>query len=397
MVIKVTWPDIIDLLLKAEEHIVLIMPAIHEEWVDIIQLNKNAMHCKIKVCIDNSEDVIRNGYGSVKSLETLKNLNAEIKECSGLRVNFISVDGVSFCFFLESRILAGNPDGYNALVVEDAQATKIISQFFPESYLDSADEEYEIISAPLQVSKAIAVKQAIAKNPPEEPDLKRKIGTYNTLFQYAELHFEGANLSGKSISIPSDALPFKDVELKKRIKSRISLFTKEITDTWTELTDIKAREKELRKKYLIPCSIRNDKSILKKENKAAFLEALEELRSLAVEKKKILLNKVQTAINNSEDTLRNELTIFFNSVIPLQGENAKRMMEKEINKIIGKINLPGAASLISKINIEVMFYELTWEDLYDKKFNDWFAKNELISKADNEKIASFQNAFTIKK
>ena len=31
MVIKIKWPDIIDLLLKAEQHIVLIMPAIHEE------------------------------------------------------------------------------------------------------------------------------------------------------------------------------------------------------------------------------------------------------------------------------------------------------------------------------------------------------------------------------
>ena len=310
MIVEITWPNIIDLLLNAEQHIVLIMPAIHEEWVEIIQKNENKENCKIEICIDNSEDVIRNGYGSIKSLDALMSLNAVIKECPGLRVNFISVDGVSFCFFPESRILAGDPKGYNALLLDDAQAEKIINQFFQDDQLNNQEDEVELISIPLQVSKTDQIKEALKINPPEEPDLKRKISTYTTLFQYVELQFEGGNLTEKTISIPPDALPFKDKDLKKRIRSRISLFEKEITEKWTEINNLKIKEKELRKEFLIPCSIRKNKSILKKENKTAFLQGVNELRNSLNQSHGVLLNKVQSAINNSEDTLKNELTAF---------------------------------------------------------------------------------------
>lgn len=35
MVIKLTWPHIMDLLQKAKKRIVLIMPSIHKEWVEV--------------------------------------------------------------------------------------------------------------------------------------------------------------------------------------------------------------------------------------------------------------------------------------------------------------------------------------------------------------------------
>lgn len=399
MILKLNWNSIIDLLLNARQQVVLIMPAIHEEWVQILQLNHFANQLNIRVCIDNSEEVIRSGYGSMKSIEALKGIKATINECDGLRVNFISVDDISYCLFLESRILAGDPSGYNAIELDLNASREIINQFFPS--VDKAVVS-ETISIPLQESKCEEVIRSIEKNPPEEPDLKRKISTYNTLFQYAELHFEGGNLSSKTISIPPDALPFKDVELKKRLKARISLFTKDITDKWTELTDLKAKVDKVRKDFLVSCNIRKEKSILKKENKAAFQKAVADLKSLADLEMKSLKNKVQTAINNSEDTIRNELSAFFSinppdSVQGLDDENAKRQVTKEINTLITKINLPDAASLISKIKIEEMYYELTWEDLNDNKFKEWFVQKRLISEEENDKIANFRNAFTIRK
>ena len=37
MVTKLSWPDIVDLLATAMNRIILIMPAIHEEWADVIE------------------------------------------------------------------------------------------------------------------------------------------------------------------------------------------------------------------------------------------------------------------------------------------------------------------------------------------------------------------------
>lgn len=398
MIRKITWPKIVDMLQNAKNEVFFIMPSIHEEWIDILKSNPNINSLQIFACIDNSETVIRNGYGSTISIDSLKALNAVVTECPGLRICFLSADDDSYFLFLESRIIAGDPEGFNAVEVLPQDAADFVNRFFkaPDANME------EILSQPLQEETLNEVKESIKINPPEAPDLKRKIGTYNTLFQYAELHLEGGNLSSKTISIPSDALPFKDVELKKRIKTRINLFTKEITDEWTELSDLKSKVEEVRKKYLVTCSIRKEKSILKKEQKLAFKNAIIELEALASELTNKLQNKVQTAINNSEDTLRNELISFF-AINPPKGienldqENAKRHIDKAINTILSKIKLPEASTLISKIKINQMYYELTWEDLNDEDFNKWFIDKGLITKEDDNKIANFSNAFEIRK
>jgi hypothetical protein len=398
MIRKITWPKIVDILHTAKNEVYLIMPSIHEEWIDILKSNPNISNLQIFACIDNSETVIRNGYGSISSIDSLNALNAVVTECPGIRICFISADDDSFFLFLESRIIAGDPDGFNAVEVNPQDAAVFVKKFFNTP---DANKE-EIISQPLQEETLSEVKEAIKINPPDAPDLKRKIGTYNTLFQYAELHLEGGNLSSKTISIPSDALPFKDVELKNRIKTRINLFTKEITDKWTELSELKTKVDEVRKNYLVTCSIRKEKSILKKENKLAFKNAIIELESLASDLTNKLQNKVQTAINNSEDTLRNELIAFF-AINPPKGienldyKNAKIHVDKVINTILSKIKLPEASTLISKIKINQMYYELTWEDLNDKEFKKWFIDKGLISKEDDSKIANFSNAFKVRK
>ena len=398
MIKQIGWPKIVDMLHSAKSEVFLIMPSIHEEWIETLKANPNIKDLQIFACVDNSESVIRNGYGSINSIDSLLALNAMVTECPGLRICFISADDESFFLFLESRIIAGDPHGLNAVEVHPQIAADFVNKFFkgPNAIVD------EIVSQPIQEKIYAEAKEAIKLNPPEAPDLKRKIGTYNTLFQYAELHLEGGNLSSKTISIPSEALPFKDVELKKRIRARISLFTKEITDEWTELSDLKTKVEEVRKKYLVSCSIRKEKSILKKENKLAFKNAIAELEGLGLELTKKLQNKVQTAINNSEDTLRNELTSFF-AINPIDGienldlENKKRHIEKAISKILLKIKLPDAETLISKIKLSQMYYELTWEDLNDEEFKKWFIEKKLISKEEDDKIAKFSNAFEILK
>jgi phenylalanyl-tRNA synthetase alpha subunit len=209
-------------------------------------------------------------------------------------------------------------------------------------------------------------------------------------------------LSSKTISIPPDALPFNNAELKDRMNTRLSLFNKKITKEWNELNEIKKEIENLRKEYLVSCNIRKGKSILKKELKSAFQAAINNFQKNANDKIENLKNKVQTAINNSEDTISEELKLFFNTNPPpslngLNSENRDRQLSKEINKVISKIKFPDANSLVSKMKLEVMYYEFTWEDLNDKKFIEWFVKSNLISAQDEVKLASFSKAYSIKK
>ena len=76
MLLQLNWNDIADLLINANDTIVLCMPSIHEEWIMAIERNAKRSKLKVKVCIENSETVVRNGYGSITSIDKLKKLKA---------------------------------------------------------------------------------------------------------------------------------------------------------------------------------------------------------------------------------------------------------------------------------------------------------------------------------
>ena len=70
MILKINWSDVVDKLANAKNEIVFIMPAIHEEWIEVLKMNPIIKGINIFACIDNSEEVIRNGYGSLKGLKS---------------------------------------------------------------------------------------------------------------------------------------------------------------------------------------------------------------------------------------------------------------------------------------------------------------------------------------
>lgn len=402
LVQSINWHKIINLLASAKERIVIIMPAIHEEWVEVISQFHTVNKPDLWICFDNNENVFRSGYGDIDAIHHLESLNATIKQCKGLRFSFLGVDNIGYSFHIESRIISGNPEGPNALLLTEEAKQEILQTFFPEKFFISPTECADLPIEEMNAGELYEVTQKLEKNPPTEPDLQRQISTYNTLFQFAELHFEGGNLSTKTITIPSNALPFKDAELKERVKARLNLFTKEITKDWTELIEIKQQLETIRKTYLVPCSLRKDKSILKKEGKEVFQAAVEHLKKLATDDLKKLQDKIQTAINNSEDTLRKELAAFFQlnqpeSIKGLSQENALRQIEREISVILSKIKLPNAADLISKVSIEVHYYELTVEDLSDRKFIEWFKEKGLVTREDENALAQFSKAYELRK
>jgi len=241
MLLQLNWNDIADLLINANDTIVLCMPSIHEEWIMAIEQNKKRSSLKLKVCIENSETVVRNGYGSIASIDRLKSLKAEIKQCEGVRINYLRIDDEPYLIFLESRIIAGDPKGLNAFHIYDKQFKTIEEHFFPSENAEikspiSLPNETFIVK-PLDEIQLKEIKVNLEVNPPTEPDLKRQISTYTNLFQYAEVHFEGANLQSKTITIPKEAFPFSSEDFKKRIKTKYVLFNNNDVKKWKELLD----------------------------------------------------------------------------------------------------------------------------------------------------------------
>ena len=61
------------------------------------------------------------------------------------------------------------------------------------------------------------------------------------------------------------------------------------------------------------------------------------------------------------------------------------------------INFPTVESILSGFSIEVIYADLTAEDIEDPKLIDWFIEKELIDKEADIQISSFQKAYVVRK
>lgn len=223
------------------------------------------------------------------------------------------------------------------------------------------------------------------------------------MFQYAEVSFEGANLQSKTITIPQNALPFIDADLKKRMRTKFNLFTNEQTIKWEALLDIKHKVDTLRKNYLTPCKVRRERSILMKTKKIEFIKEFNKLKSESETLLKKIIDDVQKALLESKAVLRKELTTFFTvnqteDINILSNEKSKNELINDIvNETLAKTKIPTANSLIKNFKLDAQFAELTIEDLSDKEFLDWFKTKGLINEANEASLATFEKAFKIKK
>jgi hypothetical protein len=397
-----TWDKILALFQKANKRIVLIMPAIHEEWVTAIYDLQQSKNLEVWVCFDNQEKAFRSGYGDIKAIEKLIEKRALVKQSTDLRLSYLGIDDAGYALFLESRILGGDPEGLNAISLPESVSEGICKAIFPEQFIS------QLFSKPLEKVESInktefyAVQKAIEKNPPTEPDLQREINVYSNQFQFVELKLEGGNLTGKSVNIPSSALPFKDAALKEKMNTRYNLFEKENTDEWTEIKDIKEKIEEIREKFLVACAVRKGKRVLRKDEKLVYQAEIKAVVNLIKKNSKALEDRVTNGILSAELALAQELKDFLNAFPPdsVKPEDSPQMRDHKIgravNSILDQTKFPAATDLISKLKLVHYFYDLTWEDLKDGELIKWFKENELISEEIENQLANFRKAYEVK-
>ena len=246
---SINWHSLFNKINIAENNIYIVLPGIDDVLAELLIRLKKEKPLSINVCVDNSEDAIRNGYGEANGIDKLLENDITVKESIGNRISFVIVDDNGFILFPESRIFTDDPVGPNAMALDAFNCTRLIAHFFPpENILEKErlqqrfDESFEhqrnwIENLASEVSEGTtpttealdtqrfkAIQQALVKNPPIAPDLQRQIKTYNAKVQFVELKFSGINLQSRTISIPTDAIPINNKELKKILQTKMKLF-----------------------------------------------------------------------------------------------------------------------------------------------------------------------------
>jgi len=424
-IVMLNYKNLVDLISEAKERIIICLPGIHNE-VGHALIEAASAKIDIKVIIDLSEECIRNGFGDIESVYALKEHGIALYEFPNNIVSFLICDQVGYFLFPQSRIFASDDVGTNAVEMDPLTTAKVIAYFFPpkgkgeslalEQTVSRAikyiqDNSLNIINnalpSPIQsvnTNKMDEIKRRLDQNLPLHPDLQRQMKIYTAKIQFVEFHFEGKNIQSAKISIPAEALPFKDDTIRQRLEARMKLFEGiEEHENYRPLKEVKEEIESLRKKYLTPIGSR-DKSIIHIEEKEEFNKKVEQLQSKLDETRQQIVIWLAEEILNSGDRLKNELKNFFKEYPPkeyIQYQSQKSLFERKTEslatQIVARIKIPEPSELLAKMEIRINFYDLTWDDFRNQQFLDELVEKEVFDKGAMEQIIKMKDVYAVKK
>ena len=128
---QISWPTLVNLISEAKKRIKLIVPSIHSEWVMLLA-GAHDRGVDIKVCLNNSEKSIREGFGNDNAIQKLLDVKIPVNESKPNRISIISVDDNHFLYFPTSRIFEDPTDEgiINAVVLDPLNSISFLYSLF---------------------------------------------------------------------------------------------------------------------------------------------------------------------------------------------------------------------------------------------------------------------------
>ncbi len=234
-----------------KDSLYLCMPSIHKELADAITnlSYSNSFEDKevgIHILLDFDAQTFRQGYGDCSEVTELIKGGFDVKSLQDNRISFIISDDIGYYLFIESRsLIPAEKETINAVKIDPVSMVRLKHFYFEKAKNEEFEDELtnaiieesdllkdraNLVSPQSALIKEISdkqvsdVKKDIEDTPPIHPDFKRTIEYYTNKFQYAELRFEGQNFKHFSISIPSKVLPYRNIELRKKLLTKLKLF-----------------------------------------------------------------------------------------------------------------------------------------------------------------------------
>jgi hypothetical protein len=403
-----------DLIHSARHSILYCSPNIHDE---IAHALAEAAKEQVDVCVilDPSEDNYRNGFGTIKSIDILQKAGVRIYEVAQNLISFLLTDETGYLIFPQSRHFVEDGEGPNALRIDRQLQELLLFHFRPNEdfgpvlpnppQTESSDLHTPLPVKPLDQERLERIQDALEKNPPLDPDLKRKLTVYTSKLNFVDIRFTGANLNSKKIKVPSKVLPYKDEKLRKALEAHMRLFTdlkkKSEYQAFKELND---NLTSIRKKYLSHLPKRK-KNIVRVDKKSGLENELTALKGKIAEANTALLKLITREILNAKTLLRKNFIQFMTEFPPVSDmplfENdpdlRQEQLEDEANRLVHSIKFPNPKTVVDGLDLTWHFYEPTWSDFQDQNFLNELIQSRAIEKADANEIRSLQDAFGTKK
>lgn len=424
---SISQDDLVQMIKNTKSELFLCLPSFHEEVAKAIScLSDESLHNNktigIHLLVDFDPQTFRQGYGAIDAVTNIIKKNIEVKTLKDNRISFIISDNIGFYLFIESRSqIPADKETINAVKIDPISMVRIKKFFFTSSVNNDFKDELSnaVIEEGLLLKNAnellndqIALVEDLSRervnevlddlkrNPPLNPDFKRIVEIYSNKFQYVKLQFEGANLKNRKIKLPSKALPIADANLKKRLETKLNLFSQVSgKDSFTALNELNERYTEIRGKYLKKVKSRVE-SLLNKTDKENFIEEIEIFKKSVNEAKKVNLTDIANRILETKEQLLKDLEDFFvSNPKSLFQDDADfwaqdvvyitQVAKKRAQEVVHRLKWPEAHELLNGFKVDLQFSDITFEDLKSKMFVQELKEHNLIDVADANQLAEF--------
>lgn len=398
-VLKGNYQTIVDLLTQARNQLIVGLPNISIELARILA-EKSKEGISTIAYLDIREEMYREGFGDIKAIEILKEGNVQIMNTQGSNVTFFLIDDKGYFYFPKSRYFEAEGSNFD-LISMSYEQTQLLGSFFSDTnnplpehiandILDSNFYSFKQEIRPLDDQTAIEIREKLKINPPLKPILKRQLNTYISFFKFVELKFPGSKLHVAKITLPKRALPFNDAELQRAIEANLRLFTnipeKDFFKPFFALTQ---EVEELRFDYLFYIKCRQ-KNIIRTIDIVQFKSKVESIKEKLLSIEEDLLNELQKEINQTRERIVNNLIDFLmnnppNFVQGISKDVMADMLRVHSSNLIKNI-FPHAKTLLEKLDLECLFYDITWDDLNNEEVLREMMGHELIDDFEAAKI-----------
>ncbi len=374
---------------KANESVIFASPGIWQSiasaLVDTGQRIENEM---VVVCLDVSEQTMRLGYGEIEAIETLESAGMIINHIEHLRFGLVIIDGKGFSFtptalFLESEQSASV--GFNAIKLTAEQVAEASARLSPaaraiavaactdgdkKQALESIKTEVDMRPVSKEVTGDIG--KSLKNIPPAKFDLSRQVRVYSTYIQYVEISMVGAALQRQKVALPKvfQSLGSEKSDLQERLKTSFTLIEKGDALSSKSLED---SVNKLREIYTRPLGKKHGRVMLK-SNRQVFDEAVKRLKADLVAHAKKVEESLESHIEKSITSIANYFLPIIQEDPPKELEGALGLFAEDDEQVLKwiKRNLygvfPAAHRITNKMEITVIYKDVTYENLNEKSF-----------------------------
>jgi len=382
-----------EMILDAKDSVCYAGPGIQKQSAEAIaKVVERVGHEMLTVCLDFDEKVMRMGYGSIDAVKLLTDSGIKVNHVPGLRNALIIVDGKGYTYTPTALLLEGEPcegSASNALRMSRDQIAEAMARLSPTAKIiaiaqaPTPKEKTRIADLPVELAPVSVseeqikqVEDALKVAPPVQFDLARQVRVFASYIQYIELSLTGAAIQRKRLSLPSELQQLGvDNEIQNRIHTTFDLIS---SDNALSSKPLEMKMKKIRDDLTRSIGGGHGRVVLKSAKPQLEKDIASLRQDLAEHQKKI----EQGLAKHIEDS-KNEVVKYYLPILNKRIENGdapRKLIGQSLctppsdddiaNWIRGELDcvFPEAESLIRKMELKVIFKDVTYESLNQNDF-----------------------------